>query len=76
MRLITKGERKIYLTLRKGDDTKGGPKRQLGKAKIRKSDKARAGFRNIVRARNDLELRTIRKRRSYLRHKRVGDYLR
>jgi len=50
--------------------------RQQKTTKRRKSEKARLTFRNIARARNDLELRIVRKRRLFLRRKRLADYLR
>jgi len=76
MQCITRANgRKIYRLPKQSQDAQWWKLRQQKKANVRKSDKVRSACRNIVRAKNDLELRVLRKRRSYLRHKRFDDYL-
>ena len=75
MRQISKSDgRKIYRSPRKQQNKGWWKLRHQKKFKKRKSDKARAGFRHIARAHNDLELRILRKRRLFARSKRFYDY--
>jgi hypothetical protein len=77
LRLITKtGGRKVYRPLRRTSFASWWKVRAQKRFKRRKSDKKRLMFRFIIRARNDLESRILRKRRLYVRHKRLTDYRR
>ena len=77
MRQITKaGGRVLYRVPRALNTAQWWKTKGTTDAKPRKSEKPRAAFRNFARAHNDLEVRVLRKRRMYHRHKKLLDYLR